>query len=361
MYPFKVELEQAMSIKPSKVGIVGTGRVGAAIANALVLLGQSVRVDLFDRHLSKAEGEAWDINDTIPLLEETDVIPSDRYEDLADADIVVVTAGTTVQTLEQSRLDLLDANAAILRPIMQELDRVVPHAIVLIVTNPVDILTRIAIETSTRPEHLIFGSGTILDTARLQYQLGKRLDVDKHDVHVPVIGEHGDSEFPIWSSAAIGMIPLAEFPLPPGVLLEEMQTELAEVTRNRGIEIMKRKGYTSYGIAISVAQLVDAILRDERRMFTVSVKADPAYGVGNEVVMGLPCIVGKYGIESRLVLPRNEIEQHLLETSAAKLNDAYQLLSKLQRDSAAMTAQQTTTNYSVARSTATIISVPCPG
>jgi L-lactate dehydrogenase len=259
-----------------------------------------------------------------------DVIPSNRYEDLADSDIIIVTVSTTLKP-GQSRLDLLSANAAIVRPIVRELDRVAPDAIIILVSNPVDVLTRIAIETSTRAEHLIFGSGTVLDTARLQYQLGKRLNVDKYDVHVSVIGEHGDSEFPVWSNAAIGMIPLTEFPLPKGTSLEQIQIELADVTRDRGNAIVKRKGHTSYGIATSVAQLVDAILRDEKRIFMVSVRADPVYGVGDEVVLGLPCIVGKHGIESRLVLPRTVVEQHLLEVSAAKLNHAYQLLSESQR------------------------------
>ena len=327
-----------MSIKPSKIGIVGAGNVGAAIANALVLLSKSVTVVLFDRNLSKAEGQAWDINDSIPLLEEMDVIPSNRYEDLADSDIIIVTVSTTLKP-GQSRLDLLSANAVILPPIVRELDRVAPDAIVILVSNPVDVLTRIALETSTRAEHLIFGSGTVLDTARLQYQLGKRLNVDKYDVHVSVIGEHGDSEFPVWSNAAIGMIPLTEFPLPKGTSLEQIQIELTDITRDRGNAIMQRKGYTSYGIATSVAQLVDAILRDEKRMFTVSVRADPTYRVGNEVVLGLPCIIGKQGIESRLVLPRTAIEQHLLEVSAAKLNHAYQLLSEPQRGEQAFNTQ----------------------
>jgi L-lactate dehydrogenase len=312
-----------MSIKPSKVGIVGAGNVGAAIANALVLLGKSVNVVLFDRNLSKAEGQAWDISDTIPLLAEMDVIPSNRYDDLADSDIIVVTIGAP-HIPGQTRLDLLEANAAILCPLVQELDRVAPDANVIIVSNPVDVLTRIALETSTRSEHLIFGSGTVLHTARLQYQLGKALNVDKYDVHVQVIGEHGDSQFPVWSNAAIGMIPLTEFPLPKGTSLEQIQTELTKVTRDRGNAILKRKGHTSYGVATVVAQLVDAILRDEKRMFTVSTRANPAYGVGNEVVLGLPCIIGKHGIESCLVLPRNEVEQCRLEASATKLNEAYQ-------------------------------------
>ena len=312
-----------MSIKPAKVSIVGAGNVGAAIANALVLLNKSTSIVLFDRKLSKAEGQAWDISDAIPLLAEMDIMPSDRYNDLADADVIVIAVGV-LHRYGQTRLDELSANGAILCPLMQELDRVAPHAIVIIVSNPVDVLTRIAMETSTRSGHLIFGSGTVLDTARLQYQLGKVLNVDKDDVHVPVIGEHGDSQFPVWSTAAIGMMPLTEFPLPKDTSLEQIQAELGQVTRDRGNDILSRKGHTSYGIATVVAQLIDAILRDEKRMFTVSTRADPTYGVGSEVVLGLPCIIGRHGIESRLVLPRNEVEQAQLQASAKKLKNAYQ-------------------------------------
>ncbi|QFS50987.1 malate dehydrogenase [Nostoc sphaeroides] len=187
-----------MSSKTSKVGVIGAGNVGADVANALVLLRKCVKVVLFDRTLSKAEGQAWDIEDSIPLLEEMEIIPSNKYEDLADSDVIVVTVGVQPK-LGQSRLDTLSDNAEIIRSTMKELDRVAPNSIVLIVSNPVDVLTRIAIASSTRAENLIFGSGTVLDTARLRYQLGKRLNVAKQDVHVYVIGEHGDSEFVVWS------------------------------------------------------------------------------------------------------------------------------------------------------------------
>ena len=313
-----------MNIRTSNVAVIGAGNVGAAVANALVLLHKSVSVVLFDRNLSKAEGHAWDMEDAIPLLEEMDVTPSNQYEDLSNADIVVIAVGVQ-NILGQTRLDMLNANAGIIRAIMHELDRVAPNAVVIIVSNPVDILTRIAIATSTRPEHQILGSGTVLDTARLQYQLGKRLNVDKHDVHAYVIGEHGDSEFVAWSTAFIGMIPLAEFPIPWETSLEHLQNEYSELTRRRGYEIVERKGNTSYGVATVVAQLVNAILRDEKRIFTVSVRADSHYGVGNDVVLGLPCIIGKQGIESQLLLPRNELEQRLLEASAAKLDSVYSL------------------------------------
>ncbi|MEH2355701.1 L-lactate dehydrogenase [Nostoc sp.] len=314
-----------MSSKISKVGIIGAGNVGANVANDLVLLGKCVTVVLFDRTLSKAEGQAWDIEDTIPLLQDMEIIPSNQYEDLADSDIIVVTVG--VQQKEgQSRLDILSDNAEIMRSTIKELDQVAPNSIILIVSNPVDVLTRIAIASSTRAENLIFGSGTVLDTARLRYQLGKRLNVSKQDVHVYVIGEHGDSEFVVWSSAFIGGILLAEFPIPQGATLEEIQQEYAELTRKRGYNISERKGNTSYGISIVVCQLVDAILRDEKQIFPVSVRADSNYGVGSEVVLGLPCIISSQGIERQLVLPRNPHEQRLLEESATKLNKAYNSL-----------------------------------
>ncbi|MEH2442203.1 L-lactate dehydrogenase [Nostoc sp.] len=314
-----------MSSKISKVGIIGAGNVGANIANDLVLLGKCVTVVLFDRTLSKAEGQAWDIEDTIPLLKDMEIIASNQYEDLADSDVIVVTVG--VQQKEgQSRLDILSDNAEIMRSTIKELDRVAPNSIILIVSNPVDVLTRIAIATSTRAENLIFGSGTVLDTARLRYQLGKRLNVSKQDVRVYVIGEHGDSEFVVWSSAFIGGILLAEFPIPQGATLEEIQQEYAELTRKRGYKISERKGNTSYGISIVVCQLVDAILRDEKQIFPVSVRADSNYGVGSEVILGLPCIISSQGIERQLVLPRNPDEQRLLEESATKLNEAYNSL-----------------------------------
>ncbi|MBG1270601.1 malate dehydrogenase [Nostoc sp. WHI] len=314
-----------MSSKTSKVGVIGAGNVGADVANALVLLRKCVRVVLFDRTLSKAEGQAWDIEDSIPLLEEMEIIPSNKYEDLADSDVIVVTVGVQ-QKLGQSRLDTLSDNAEIIRSTMKELDRVAPNSIVLIVSNPVDVLTRIAIASSTRAENLIFGSGTVLDTARLRYQLGKRLNVAKQDVHVYVIGEHGDSEFVVWSSAFIGGIALTEFSIPQGVTLEQIHQEYAELTRKRGYNISERKGNTSYGISIAVCELIDTILRDEKQIFPVSVRADSSYGVGSEVVFGLPCIISSIGIERQLVLPRNADEQRLLEESATKLNLAYNSL-----------------------------------
>lgn len=311
--------------KISKVAVIGAGNVGAAVANALVLLHKCEKVILFDRTLSNAEGEAWDIEDAIPLLSEMDVQPSDSYDDVADSDVIVITVG--VQPKEgQSRLDTLEKNAEIIRSTIKELDRVAPDATVIMVSNPVDVLTRIAIATSNRSENLIIGSGTVLDTARLRYQLGLRLNLNKQDVNIYVFGEHGDSEVVAWSSAYIGTTPLDKFPLPQGTSLRQIQEEYSESTPKRGYAISKRKGATNYAVATVVCQLVEAILRDQKKIFTVSVRADSNYGIGTNVVLGLPCIIGKQGIERQLLLPRNDLEQRLLEESATKLEEAFDTL-----------------------------------
>jgi L-lactate dehydrogenase len=183
-----------MSRARSKVSVLGAGRVGSAVANALVLLRVCDLVVLYDHDLAHAEGQAWDIGDAVPLLSEMVVVPTAGYADLDGSDVVVVTVGPTL-AVGQTRLDLVRVNAGIIAGVVRELDRVCPEAVVILASNPVDVLTRIAIEASTRPPHLIFGCGTVLDGARLRHQLGKLLDVDEDSVHAYVIGEHGDSSF----------------------------------------------------------------------------------------------------------------------------------------------------------------------
>jgi L-lactate dehydrogenase len=312
-----------MNSKVSKVGVVGAGRVGAAVANALIMMGVCVSVVLHNRSLDKAEGEAWDIEDAIPLLEECDILPTDKYEDFSDSDVIVITIGAPTKE-GQSRLELLKDNADIMRSTIKELDRVAPNTVLIIISNPVDVLTRIAIKTSNRPENLIIGSGTVLDTARVCYQLGKLLNVSKQDANVYVIGEHGNTSLIVWSNAQIGAIPLEKFPLPQGTSLDKIKAEYIDNTRKRAYAISERKGGTSYGISTVAAQLVDTVLRDEKKVFTVSVKADAEYKIGDEVVLGLPCIIGKKGIERKLYIPLNQEEKSALVHSAEELNKAYE-------------------------------------
>jgi len=314
--------EADMASKTSKVSVIGAGHVGSAIAYALVLLHECQEIVLFDRKLPKAEGQAWDINDVVPLLWDINITPSSNYEDLADSDVIVVTVGKNPEEGE-TRLDVLGKNAEIITSVMKELDKVAPNSVVIIVSNPVDPLTRIAIEASSRPESLIFGSGTVLDTSRLRSQLGKKLNVNVEDVHTYVVGEHGESAFAVWSNALIGAIRLDEFCPYTGEALDKFKQECIEATIKRAYDIAERKGYTNYGIAVAVSQLVGSVLRDENKIFTVSVKALADYRIGDEVVLCLPCIIGKEGVVRKLLLSRNSEEQHLLEQSATRLNEAY--------------------------------------
>ena len=310
----------------SQVSVVGAGRVGSAVANALVLLRACDRVVLFDRNSARAEGEAWDIADAIPLLSEMEIVPSADYADLGASEAVVVTVGAT-RGPGESRLDLLGSNAAITADVIRELDRVSPDAVVILVSNPVDVLTRIAIETSARPARLLIGSGTVLDGARLRHRLGELLGVEKEDVHVYVVGEHGDSSFPVWSSATVGAIGLENYRLPESSSLSQVEDELTASTRRRGLSIHDRKGFTSYGVAAAVARIVRAVVRDEKRIFMVSVPAAEEYGIG-DVVLSMPCVIGRGGVERQLLLTLSEDEQRLLQRSAAVLESAYRSLAE---------------------------------
>jgi L-lactate dehydrogenase len=310
----------------STVSVVGAGHVGSTVANALVLLRVCDRVLLYDRDPTLAEGEAWDIADTVPLLSEMEVRPAAEYADLAGSAVVAITAGVTPSP-SQTRLELLSANADTIAGIVAELDRVCPDAVVIMVTNPVDVLTRLAIETSARPAHLILGCGTVLDGARLRQRLGELLDVDRESVHAYVIGEHGDSSFPVWSSATVGAIRLEQFDLPEGRAWPQVKDELAAAVRGRGRSIHKRKGFTSYGVAAAVARIVRAITHDEKRIFMVSVLAAKEYGIG-PVVLGLPCVIGAAGVDRRLLLAMSDEEQRMLEHSAAILDQAYRSLPR---------------------------------
>jgi L-lactate dehydrogenase len=310
--------------RPFTVGVVGAGHVGTAVTYALVLLGACRRLVLFDRNRHRAEAEAWDIEDGVPLLDEVEMLPTSSYDDLAGADIVVVTVGES--KMRTSRLELLGKNAEVIREVIDRLDEVAPNAVVIVTTNPVDVLTRIAMERSTRPDHLIMGTGTLLETARLSHRLGRALEVDQGDVHVYVIGEHGQSAFPVWSSAQVGSIRLDDFHLPSGDPVSTIRDDVAAGVLTRAFDIVDRKGYTNQGLAVAVASIVHCVRRDQKQLLVLSGRPRPEYRIG-DVVLGLPCIVGRSGIERQLVLSLTADEQERLGRSAAILDAAYQSVS----------------------------------
>lgn len=306
----------------SKIGVIGAGNVGAAIVNALVLRNIGREIVLFNRDKSKAVAEAMDIDDTVPLLSEMKVTATNDYKDLSDCAVIAVTIGAR-QKEGETRLELLGRNASITKAVIKELDTYAPNAIILMVSNPVDILTRVAQEVSNRNNKKIFGSGTVLDTSRLRYQIGKDLSVNRKNVHIHVVGEHGDSEFAVWSNAIIGSVKLDEFPLPKGLELEEMKERAMKVVKTRAYEIIERKGYTNFGVAVAVVKLIQCVIRDERKIFSVSVGANEEYNLVKDVVLSLPCIIGKEGIVHRLILSYSNDEKIKLENAANSLDRAY--------------------------------------
>ena len=305
----------------SKIGVIGAGNVGAAIVNALVLKNIGKEIILFNRDRNKAIGQAMDIDDTIPLLSEMMIKATNNYADLKDCKVIAITIGAR-QNEGETRIQLLERNAKIIKSTIEELDKVAPNAILILVSNPVDILTRVAQESSKRNSCMIFGSGTLLDTSRLRYQLGKELNVNRKNVHVHVIGEHGDSEFPVWSNAIIGSISLDRF-ISNIEDLESIKESITKIVKNRAYEIIKRKGYTDFGVAVALAKLIQCVLRDEKKIYSVSVKVHKDYKLDENVVLSLPCVIGTNGIENKLFMELDNYETEMLRETTLKLNKAY--------------------------------------
>jgi L-lactate dehydrogenase len=306
----------------TKIGVIGAGNVGAAIVNALVLRNIGKEIIFFNRDLNKAIGEAMDIDDTIPLVSEMQIKATNSYKDLSSCKIIAITVGAR-QKENETRLELLGRNAKIIEDVVKNLDIYAPKAILLMVSNPVDILTRVAQEISTRENNKIFGSGTVLDTSRLRFQLGKELNVNRKNVHVHVVGEHGDSEFTVWSNAIIGSIKLEKFPLNKNTDLKKLKTKIMDIVKKRAYEIIQRKGYTNFGVAMAVAKLIQCVMRDEKKIFSVSVEANEEYNLIKDTVLSLPCVIGNKGIELKLSLSFDKQEEEKLKAAAKNLDFAY--------------------------------------
>ena len=305
-----------------KVAIIGCGFVGSASAFALMQSGLFKEIVLIDVDKKKAEGEAMDISDGIPYVRHMNVYAGD-YDDIVDAYIIIITAGAG-QKPGETRLDLVNKNIAIFKSIIPEISKRDCQGILLVVANPVDILTEVALKLSGFSENRVMGSGTVLDTARLKYKLGQQLEVDSRSVHAFIIGEHGDSEIAAWSSANISGIELDKFCEMRGYCEYEKATrEIAEKVKNSAYEIIDRKQATYYGIAMAVKRICEVIVRDEKSILPVSSMLHGEYGI-NDVVLSMPTIVGKNGIEKLVPIPLNEEEQCALKKSAETLDKIMQ-------------------------------------
>jgi L-lactate dehydrogenase len=295
-----------------RVCVVGCGHVGATSAYALMSRGVAREVVLLDADPRRAEGEAMDLQQAAALARPVEVRAGD-WSDAAESAVVVVAAGAGGRPGE-SRLDLLGRNVVVVRDVMEKLLRHDFGGILLMTTNPVDVLAQFAQESSGLPAARVVGSGTVLDSARLRELLGRRLGVEPRSVHAHVVGEHGDSEIAAWSSARVAGVPVKEFCEGAGVECPDFDELLGSV-RRAAPDIIERKGYTSYAIASCVARICEAVLSDEHSVLPVSTRLTGQYGI-SDVYLSLPCVVGRGGVERVIEIPLDEREREGLRASA---------------------------------------------
>ncbi len=293
----------------TKIAIIGAGAVGSTIAYALLLKNVTAEIILIDANEMRCRGEILDLSDAI-ALSETISITEGSFKDARNANIIVITAGKR-QEPGQDRIALLEQNKKIITSIINSLKPINPNTIIIMVTNPVDIMTLIAQQHAKIPVSHIFGSGTFLDTQRLRSELSKRLAIASPSIHAYILGEHGDTQFPAWSSAYIGGTPLSSFKLPMQKL-----NEIAKHTKDKAYEIIACKGSTYYGIATCVATLCHIIVSDQKRIIPVS-----CYIQKYKVCLSMPAVLGKNGIEKIIEVPLNGHEKKQLMHSIATLKN----------------------------------------
>lgn len=300
--------------KPGKIVIIGTGFVGASTAFALVDAGLATELVLIDVNRAKAEGEAMDLNHGISFVKPVKIWAGD-YEDCKDADIIIITAGAN-QKPGETRLDLTHKNAQITKSIVENIIKYTQDAILLMVTNPVDVLTYVMYKVSGLPKNQIIGSGTVLDSSRFRYLLAQHCQVDVRNVHAYILGEHGDSEIAAWSLTNIGGVNFMQECLLCGKNCSpEVKEQIFNKVKNAAYEIIERKGATYYAIALAVRRIVEAIIRDENSILPVSSIVDDVYGV-KDVAISLPAIVNKSGVVKVFDIPLTDEEKEKLKNSA---------------------------------------------
>ncbi|MDD3222076.1 MAG: L-lactate dehydrogenase [Clostridia bacterium] len=308
-----------------KVAIIGCGFVGSASAFALMQSGLFSEMVLIDADADRAEGEAMDISHGLPFSRPMKIYAG-NYDDIVDAAIIIITAGAN-QKPEETRLDLVHKNVNIFKSIIPEISKRGCLGIILVVSNPVDILTYTALKLSGFSENRVLGSGTVLDSSRLKYHIGEYLGVDSRSVHAFIIGEHGDSEIAAWSSANVSGVPMRNFYEMRGkVKYEKATNHIADMVKNSAYEIITKKKATYYGIAMSVRRICEAIVRDEKSILPISTCMHGEYGI-DDIVLSMPAILGKNGVESKMPISLDEKELRELKESADTLK---QVLSEVE-------------------------------
>jgi L-lactate dehydrogenase len=312
-----------------KIGVVGAGLVGATAAYAMVMSGVGREIVLVDKNLERAQAEADDIFHAVPFASPMDILAG-GYEALAGCGVVVIAAGVN-QKPGETRLQLLERNAAVFRDVVPNVLKYAPDAVLVVATNPVDVMTHLTAQIAAQhglPASRVLGSGTTLDTARFRSLLARKLGVDSRHVHAYVLGEHGDSEVLTWSLVAVSGIPLNEFVRQTGVKFDDStRADIDERVRRAAYHIIQGKGATYYGIGSALARIVDVILHDQRAILTVCAPIDEIAGV-NDVTVAMPRLVGGRGVLDTYPVPLSEDEEAQMHRSAGIVRGAIESLSE---------------------------------
>ncbi|MDF0479703.1 L-lactate dehydrogenase [Vagococcus sp. PNs007] len=299
-----------------KIILVGAGDVGSSYAFALVAQNIGRELGIIDLNIGKSEGDALDLSDGLAYTSPKKIYAA-TYADCHDADLIVLTAGAA-QKENETRLDLINKNLKITQSIVSEIMASGFDGIFLVASNPVDILTYAVQKFSGLPKHRVIGSGTSLDSARFRRSLAKIIDVDARDVHAYIIGEHGDTQFPVWSHANVGGLQIYEWVKKQPDITEERLIDLVADVRDAAYKIIERKGSTHYGIAIALARITKAIFDDENAIFPLSVALDGAYGE-EDVYIGSPAVINREGIRQVIEIPLNDVEKLKMKESVATI------------------------------------------
>lgn len=306
-------------MKATKISIIGAGSVGSATAFALMAHGIASDIVLVDVNEKRAQGEAMDLDHGKVFVSPVNVMAG-SYEDTTGSDIVVITAGLA-QKPGETRIDLVNKNIEIFKQMVPDIVKYNPEAILLVVSNPVDILSYVTYKLSGLPHHRVFGSGTVLDTARFQSDLSIRFQVDPRDIRADIIGEHGDSEVATWSNTTIAGLTVDQYCDLVGIEFTDKDKEkIAENVKNAAYKIIERKGYTNYAVALAIARIVIAILRDEKSILTISTLQQGTYGL-DDVYISVPTRVGRRGALDVIEAPYSKDELEALHHSANLLKD----------------------------------------
>ncbi|MGA1796681.1 MAG: L-lactate dehydrogenase [bacterium] len=309
-----------MTAMRPKVAVIGAGNVGSAFAFSLMLSGLAREIVLIDLDRDKAAGECMDLNHGLSFAQPARIYDA-GYEGCAGSDLVVITAGAS-QKPGQTRIDLVEKNVGIFKEMIPQITRYAGDSVILVVTNPVDILTYVTLKVSGYASHRVLGSGTVLDTSRLRYLLSDHCNVDPRNVHAYIIGEHGDTELPVWSNASIGGMHFEAYCThcvqQRQCDMERNREHIFEEVKNAAYKIIEDKGATYYAIALALVRITEALLRDENSVLPISTLITDYYDV-NDVCLSIPSRVNKTGVERFLTLTLSEQEQDRFRHSAESL------------------------------------------